>query len=116
MSDFAVETREIRKCFGTLCAVDGISIEVPQGEFFGFLGPNGAGKSTLIRMLTTVLKPTSGQAWVGGHDIVKDPVEVRRAIGVVPQAMSSDLDLTGRENILLNGLLMGYSKRDMLER
>lgn len=100
---FAVTTENIRKCFGPLCAVKDVTIQVGKGEFFGFLGPNGAGKSTLIRMLTTVLKPTSGTATVGGYDVIKEPEMVRRSIGVVPQAMSSDLDLTARENMDIYG-------------
>ncbi|MBI5189327.1 MAG: ATP-binding cassette domain-containing protein [Nitrospirae bacterium] len=99
MPTFAVKTDKIKKCFGELCAVKDVSIEVEQGSFFGFLGPNGAGKSTLIRMLTTLIRPTSGTATVAGHDIIKDPVGVRQSIGVVPQSMSSDLDLTARENM-----------------
>jgi len=103
MSEFAVTTDNIKKSFGSVWALDGVSIAVREGEFFGFLGPNGAGKSTLIRILTTVLKPTSGGAVVAGLDISKDPDDVRKAIGVVPQSMSSDLDLTARENMDIYG-------------
>jgi len=106
----AVETFEIRKCFGTLCAVDDVSIRVEGGEFFGFLGPNGAGKSTLIRMLTTVLRPTSGTARVAGRDVVREPGKVRRSIGVVPQSLSSDLDLTARENMDIFGRYYGVAR------
>ena len=116
MDNLAVSTHDIRKCFGELCAVDGINIAVEKGEFFGFLGPNGAGKSTLIRMLTTVLKPTSGTAIVGGCDITKEPEMVRRSIGVVPQNMSSDLDLTGRENMDIYGKFYEVPGRERKRR
>ena len=116
MSEAAVETRSIRKCFGALCAVDDVSIRVEEGEFFGFLGPNGAGKSTLIRMLTTLIRPTSGAAVVAGHDVARDPGGVRQAIGVVPQNPSTDLDLTGRENIDIYGKFYGVPRRLRRER
>ena len=116
MPGYAVETKDITKRFGPLTAVDGININVGNGEFFGFLGPNGAGKSTLIRMLTTVLKPTSGTATVAGYDITKDPGDVRRAIGVVPQSMSSDLDLTGAENMDIYGRFYEVPRRTRKER
>ncbi len=100
MSD-AVEVRKLSKRFGDFTAVDSISFEVHEGEIFGLLGPNGAGKSTLIRMLTTLLKPTSGEATVGGLDVVQKANDVRRTIGVIPQAMTSDLELTAEENLLI---------------
>ena len=95
----AIEATEIRKCFGTFCAVDRLSFTVDEGEIFGLLGPNGAGKSTLIRMLTTLLPPTSGVALVNGFDVRNAANKVRRTIGVIPQAMTSDLDLTAEENL-----------------
>ena len=116
MPDYAVSTDNIKKTFGELHAVNGVSIEVEKGEFFGFLGPNGAGKSTLIRMLTTVLKPSGGTAKVWGYDIIKEPVMVRRSIGVVPQAMSSDLDLTARENMDIYGKFYEVPKKLRLKR
>jgi len=116
MPSFAVETLAINKCFKTLCAVNDVSIQVGGGEFFGFIGPNGAGKSTLIRMLTTILRPTSGTATVAGYDITKEPDMVRRSIGVVPQAMSSDLDLTGRENMDIYGKFYEVPKKLREER
>ncbi|HET7250720.1 MAG TPA: ATP-binding cassette domain-containing protein, partial [Gemmatimonadales bacterium] len=78
-----------------------VTFAVDDGEIFGLLGPNGAGKSTLIRMLTTLLEPTAGRATVGGHDVVTHPDHVRRAIGVIPQAMTSDLELSPTENLLI---------------
>ena len=86
---------------GKTRAVDDVSFTVLQGEIFGFLGPNGAGKSTTINMLTTILRPTSGNATVCGHDLVREQTAVRRSIGVVPQDSTADEDLTGLENVLL---------------
>jgi ABC-2 type transport system ATP-binding protein len=106
MSD-AIEVDKLKKQFGDFVAVNGLSFEVHEGEIFGLLGPNGAGKTTLIRMMTTLTPPTSGTARVGGHDIVRDPDGVRLAIGVIPQAMTSDPELTGRENLLIHAKLYG---------
>jgi ABC-2 type transport system ATP-binding protein len=97
----AIEVRDLVKRFGTFTAVNGVSFTVADGEIFGLLGPNGAGKSTLIRMLTTLLPPTSGSARVFGHDVAKEPDEVRKSIGVIPQAMTSDLELSVEENLLI---------------
>jgi len=105
MPDVAVEN--LRKCFGDFCAVDGLSFTVEHGEVFGLLGPNGAGKSTLIRMLTTLVPPTSGTARILGFDIIKAPNDVRRSIGVIPQAMTSDLDLSAAENMGIFAKLYG---------
>ena len=99
----AVEVSKITKKYGSITAVDDVSFDVSGGEIFGFLGPNGAGKTTLIRILTTLVKPTSGNARVAGRDVAKEPDGVRREIGVVPQAMTSDLDLTGHENMDIYG-------------
>src|ERR1039457_414641 len=90
----AIEVEHLRKSFGNFCAVEDVSFSVVYGEVFGLLGPNGAGKSTLIRMLTTLLPPTSGNARILGFDVVKCADEVRKCIGVIPQAMTSDLDLS----------------------
>jgi ABC-2 type transport system ATP-binding protein len=103
----AVEVLEIRKCFGTFCAVDSLSFTVQREEIFGLLGPNGAGKSTLIRMLTTLIPPTAGTAIINGFDVVREPDEVRRSIGVIPQAMTSDLDLSANENMNIFAKLYG---------
>jgi len=86
-------------------AVDGISFDVREKEFFGFLGPNGAGKSTTIKTLTTLLRKTSGKVSVAGFDLDKSPAEIRSAIGVLSQETSLDVDLTGRENLRLQGRL-----------
>jgi ABC-2 type transport system ATP-binding protein len=99
MTPFAVEVENLTKRFGDFCAVDSLSFKVDNGEIFGLLGPNGAGKSTLIRMLTTLVPPTSGTARVNGFDVVRNANGVRQSIGVIPQAMTSDLDLTALENM-----------------
>jgi ABC-2 type transport system ATP-binding protein len=106
----AIDVRSIVKKFGDFTAVDGISFAVEEGEIFGLLGPNGAGKSTLIRMLVTLLPPTSGTALVGGFDIMKQPDDVRRAIGVIPQAMTSDLELSVEENLIIYAKLYGVPR------
>ena len=96
---FDVEVQNLTKRFGDFCAVDSLNFNVSHGEVFGLLGPNGAGKSTLLRMLTTLVPPTSGTARVNGFDIVGRPNEVRKSIGVIPQALTSDLDLSADENM-----------------
>ena len=101
----AIEARSLRKVFGGLAAVDDVSFEVADGENFALLGPNGAGKSTLIRLFNTLLSPTSGTALVAGHDVQKDPDAVRRSIGVVPQGLTSDPELTAAENLDFYGKL-----------
>lgn len=106
----AIDVQHIAKKFGDFTAVKGISFQVEQGEIFGLLGPNGAGKSTLIRMLTTLLPPTSGTAVVNGHDVVKQADGVRRSIGVIPQAMTSDLELSVEENLLFYAKLYGVPR------
>ena len=112
----AVEVQNITKKFGDLTAVDDVSFSVAEGEFFGFLGPNGAGKTTLIRILTTLIRPASGKAKVACCDVIGRPEEVRREIGVVPQAMTSDLDLTGYENMDIYGRFYGIPKKERNER
>jgi ABC-2 type transport system ATP-binding protein len=95
----AIQVVDIVKRYGNFTAVDGVSFDVSEGEVFGLLGPNGAGKSTLIRMMTTLLEITSGVAYIDGHDVRKEPNEARRCMGVIPQAMTSDGDLTVWENL-----------------
>ena len=106
----AIEVDDIRKRFGDFTAVDGVSFNVQPGEVFGLLGPNGAGKSTLIRMLTTLLPPTSGVARVAGFDVAKQPDGVRRSIGVIPQAMTSDTELSVEENLIIFSKLYGVPR------
>ena len=95
----AIRVVDIVKRYGNFTAVDGVSFDVASGEIFGLLGPNGAGKSTLIRMMTTLLEITGGSAFIEGFDVRKDPDKARRSIGVIPQAMTSDGDLTVWENL-----------------
>jgi ABC-2 type transport system ATP-binding protein len=96
-----IDVQQITKRFGDFTAVDGVTFSVEHGEIFGLLGPNGAGKSTLIRMLTTLIPPTSGGARVAGFDVGRQPDAVRKSIGVIPQAMTSDLELSVEENLLI---------------
>jgi ABC-2 type transport system ATP-binding protein len=95
----AIEVDHIVKKYGDFTAVDNVSFKVKEGEIFGLLGPNGAGKSTLIRMMTTLIPITAGTAHINGYDVEKDPNAVRRSIGVIPQALTSDIDLTIEENL-----------------
>jgi ABC-2 type transport system ATP-binding protein len=106
----AIDVRDIVKKFGEFTAVNGVSFAVEDGEIFGLLGPNGAGKSTLIRMLTTLILPTSGTARIHGFDIVAQQDEVRKVIGVIPQAMTSDLELSVEENLSIYAKLYGVPR------
>jgi len=106
----AIAVQNIVKRYGTFEAVKGVSFEVKSGEIFGLLGPNGAGKSTLIRMMTTLIPVTAGRALVGGQDVVKEPNAVRHMIGVIPQALTSDQDLTVEENLSIYAKLYGVPK------
>ena len=114
--DVAVQASALTRKFGDLTAVDSVTLTINQGEIFGLIGPNGAGKSTLIKMLTTLLPPTSGSATIAGYDIVSQPAEVRRHIGYVPQLLSADGSLTGYENMLLSARLYGIPRRERTER
>jgi ABC-2 type transport system ATP-binding protein len=112
----AVLVDGLRVRFGEVEAVRGISFAVHPGEAFGLLGPNGAGKTTTIRVLTTLLKPSDGRAAVAGHDVVRDGLAVRQAIGYVPQAISIDGALTAHENLEFYGRVNGLSRRERRER
>jgi len=107
----AIEATGLVKTFGTTRAVDGVDLAVPRGSVYGVLGPNGAGKSTTIRMLATLLHPDGGTARVMGHDVVAEADEVRDLVSLTGQLASVDDDLTGRENLLLLGRLLGYSTK-----
>jgi ABC-2 type transport system ATP-binding protein len=111
-----VRTTALTRRFGALVAVDALDLAVASGCIFGLLGPNGAGKSTTIKMLTTLLPPTSGTGVVAGHDIEREPAEVRRHIGYVPQLVSVDGTLTGVENLLLAARLYDIPRRAQRER
>ena len=113
---YAIDVRHIVKKFGDFTAVKGISFTVDEGEIFGLLGPNGAGKSTLIRMMVTLLQPTSGTALINGFDVIKQSDGVRQSIGVIPQAMTSDLELSVEENLIIFAKLYSVprAKRERL--
>jgi ABC-2 type transport system ATP-binding protein len=100
-----VDVRALTRRFGALVAVDRVSFAIEAGEIFALIGPNGAGKSTLMKMLTTMLPPTSGQALVAGFDVARQPAAVRAHIGYVPQLLSADGELTGEDNLRLSARL-----------
>jgi ABC-2 type transport system ATP-binding protein len=112
----AIEVDHLTKKFGDFVAVNDVSFDVEQQEIFGLLGPNGAGKTTLIRMMTTLLAVTSGTARIGGHDVRTDADGVRNVLGVIPQAFTSDPELTAKENMTIHAKLYGVpsDKRDAL--
>ena len=111
-----IETINLSKNFGSLAAVKSVNFAVNKGEVFGLLGPNGAGKTTTIRMLTTLLSPTSGTATVSGHNVAGDPLSVKKAIGVVPQMLNLDIDLTAAENLEYHGRLHRMKPADRTAR
>jgi ABC-2 type transport system ATP-binding protein len=111
-----IEASDLTKDYGDVHALDGLGFEVARGTIFGLLGPNGAGKSTTVKILTTLARPDSGEATVAGHDVLREPGEVRRAIGVVAQRSGVDRDLTGRENVKLQGHLQGMRGRELDRR
>ncbi|HEX7660587.1 MAG TPA: ATP-binding cassette domain-containing protein [Pseudonocardiaceae bacterium] len=110
-SDLAVHAEGLVKTFGGTRALDGVDLEIPTGQVLGLLGPNGAGKTTTVRVLTTLLRPDSGRAWVGGHDVLADPESVRRGIGLSGQYAAVDENLTGYENLYMVGRFYGMSHR-----
>jgi ABC-2 type transport system ATP-binding protein len=111
-----LETRSLTRRFGPLTAVNELTISVERGEIFGLVGPNGAGKTTVIKMLTTLLPPTSGNASVAGYDIVHHAGQVRRVIGYVPQLISADGSLSGYENLLIFAKLYGIPRAEREQR
>ncbi|HZD49363.1 MAG TPA: ATP-binding cassette domain-containing protein [Silvibacterium sp.] len=108
----AIAVENIVKRYGDFEAVSNVTFDVKDGEIFGLLGPNGAGKSTLIRMMTTLIPVTSGRAIVGGHDVAREPDAVRQIIGVIPQALTSDIDLTVEENLSIYAKLYGIPRAE----
>lgn len=113
---YSIEIKSLTKSFGDVTAVNNISLSVKNGEIFGFLGPNGAGKSTTIMILTTLLKPTSGQALISGFDVATNAKQVRQNIGYVQQEITVDEYLTGRENLLLQAKLNHIPKNEIDKR
>jgi len=107
-----IEVKKLTKYYDGFLAVDHINFEVKRGEIFGFLGPNGAGKTTTIRILTALLKPDEGTALISGYDVVKNPLEVKQCLGVVPEVSNAYVDLTAWENLMLMGELYGVSKKE----
>ncbi len=100
-----IELHQLTKHYGNIVAVDGLDLEIKKGEIFALLGPNGAGKTTTIRMLTMLTRPTGGRALINGYDVMRDLDRVKKEIGVVPQHMNLDQELTARENLELHGRL-----------
>ncbi len=116
MADYAIVAEGLRKSYNGFEAVKGVSFRVRQGEIYGFLGPNGAGKTTTVGMLITLIKPTGGTARVAGHDILMEPVEVRKRIGVVFQEPTVDRDLTAWHNMYIHGRIYGLPRSVLEER
>ncbi|MCH2626997.1 MAG: ATP-binding cassette domain-containing protein [Acidimicrobiales bacterium] len=116
MAELAIEARNLVRSFGDNHAVDGVNLAVPKGEIYGFLGPNGAGKSTTVRVLCTLLSPSSGSASVAGYDVEKEAAEVRVRIGVALQEAALDDKQSGREILELQARLFGLSAKDRIER
>jgi ABC-2 type transport system ATP-binding protein len=116
MNESAILVDGVRRTFGDVVALDGLDLRVEAGTVFGLLGPNGAGKTTLVRILATLLEPTAGRAFVLGHDVVAEPLAVRRRIGLAGQFAAVDLELTGRENIEMVGRLYRLSAAEARRR
>ncbi|MGW0823888.1 ATP-binding cassette domain-containing protein [Streptomyces sp. NPDC002845] len=115
-SGLAIETAGLVKTFGETRAVDGVDLAVPTGTVYGVLGPNGAGKTTTVKMLATLLRPDGGEAHIFGHDVVREADEVRGRVSLTGQYASVDEDLTGAENLVLLGRLLGHGKKAARER
>ena len=111
--DYAVETRGLARSYGEVRALDGIDLNISKGEIYGFLGPNGAGKTTLVRILITLLLPTSGSATVAGYDVLTQPNDIRLRIGAALQEAALDPKQTGREILWLQGRLYGLSRSEI---
>ena len=113
MQEYAIRVMNLTKYYGELRAVDHINFEVKKGEIFGFLGPNGAGKTTTIRMLTGLLTPNSGDVFIDGFDITRDPIKVKTKLGVIPEMGNIYADLTARQNIILAGKYYGVPRKEL---
>ena len=116
MNKIILEVKNLTKNFGDFTAVNSISFSIDKGEVFGLVGPNGAGKTTTIKILTTLLPPTSGEALIGGFNVVKNSTSVRRIIGYVPQLLSADGNLTGYENLLIFAKLYDIPSKERKKR
>ena len=116
LAQTAIDVRALVRRFGDVAAVDGVRFTVARGEIFGLLGSNGAGKTTLVKMLTTLLPPSAGDAFVAGASVVATPALVRRRIGYVPQMLSADGALTGRENLLFSARLYDVAAAERRQR
>ncbi len=115
MTENAIEVQRLSKHYGNLCAVDNISFNVKKGEFFGFLGPNGAGKTTTIRMLTGIIKPSSGQISIMGYDIQRETLKARKLMGIVPEVSNAYIDLSAWRNMIFQGELYGLARNQVLD-
>ncbi|MBS0634134.1 MAG: ATP-binding cassette domain-containing protein [Verrucomicrobia bacterium] len=118
MNTFPIDVQGLTHRYATHLAVNNISFKVPSGAIFGLLGPNGAGKSTTVKILTTLLPATAGDAFVAGYNVRRNPTEVRQNIGYVPQMLCADGDLTGYENLLLSAKLYGLEgaqRKDLMD-
>jgi len=115
-SNNAIEVNTLTKRFGSVVAVNQISFSVNRGEVFGFLGPNGAGKTTTIRMLTGLLTPDSGDVFIEGFDIRKNPIKAKMKIGVIPEMGNIYVDLTAKQNIILAGRFYGIGTGELKKR
>src|SRR4030042_1820151 len=111
-----IQVKDLTKFYGNTLAVDHISFDVKEGEVFGFLGPNGAGKTTTIRMMVGLTQPSSGTSLVDGHDILKEPVEVKKTIGLVPETSNLYGELTSLENLIYQAELYGVPKKERRSR
>ncbi len=111
-----LESKNLAKSYGDFTAVKGITFDIKEGEIFSLLGPNGAGKTTTISMLSTLYAPTSGDATIGGHSVTKDPMAVKRVIGVVPQDLALYEDLTAKENLVFWGQMYGLDGKSLNSR
>lgn len=107
---------KLTKRFGNVTAVDNLTLHLVPGEIHGLLGPNGAGKTTTVRILSTLAKPTGGSASVGGYDVIEQPLKVKRQIGVVHQTLNFDPELTGRESLMIHGMLYGIPRKELRAR
>jgi ABC-2 type transport system ATP-binding protein len=111
-----IQVNDLTKLYGKLLAVDHISFDIKTGEVFGFLGPNGAGKTTTIRMMVGLTQPSSGTTWIDGHDVMKEPVEVKRTIGLVPETSNLYGELTSFENLIYQAELYGIARKERKNR